>query len=176
MGVAAGSYTGQVVSNGITLRAGLTAILSNTVVSSGGMEYIISGGTLSGGQVVSGGTIMIGTGGMAVGGMLMSGGTVSMGGNMAAGQNLSMGGTGDRFVLTSGVNLGASILGFGNSDVLDLLGVAYGSTTQANFTGSTLTVSNGAAAVSLQLGETYTTSNFVLSNDLRGGTLVSWQA
>ena len=87
-----------------------------------------------------------------------------------------MGGTGDRFVLAAHNTLGAIISGFGLSDQIDLVGIAYGSATTASNSAGALTVGNAITSQTLTLAGSYTTSNFVLSNDGQGGTLVVWNA
>ena len=97
---------------------------------------------------------------------------------MAAGQTVSFTGTTGELVLANLPGFGAKIAGMtGSGQKLDLAGFAYNSSTESaswsQGTGSgTLTVTEGAQVASLTLIGTYVTSNFVLSSDGAGGTIV----
>jgi hypothetical protein len=70
--------------------------------------------------------------------------------------------------------------GFASGDKIDLGTFAFGTgatrsfTEAASHTSGTLTVTNGANHASFTLAGSYVTSNFALSNDGSGGTLVKF--
>ena len=70
--------------------------------------------------------------------------------------------------------------GFGSGDKIDLGHFAFGSgstqtyTEAASHTSGTLSVVNGGNQANLTLLGSYVTSNFALSNDGAGGTLVKF--
>jgi hypothetical protein len=57
-----------------------------SVISSGGLEFISSGGTVSGGTVIGGGRISVAARGSVLGGLTISGGAAVISGTVAAGQ------------------------------------------------------------------------------------------
>ena len=69
---------------------------------------------------------------------------------------------------------GATIGGFSSGDKIDLATFTFGSGTTRSFSSGTLTVTNGGNHENLLFAGSYTTSNFALSNDGTGGTLVKF--
>jgi len=133
---------------------------SKMTVDSGGLEYIVSGGTAAA-TTISGGTLEVTSG--AIGGNV----TFASGGILELDSLMAFGGT---------------ISGFTLGDEIDLRGLAYTSgttnlswtqlTSGANSSG-TLTVSSGAAVENLTLLGQYSLANFSATSDGFGGTLIT---
>jgi hypothetical protein len=110
----------------------------------------------------------------------MSGGTANISGSVAAGQTMNFVGTGGDLALFNLPAFAAAIGGFGNGDKIDLGSFAFSAATTRSFTeapshiSGTLAVVNGASHANLMLLGSYVTSNFALSNDGAGGTLVKF--
>ncbi|MGC2414835.1 MAG: AIDA repeat-containing protein, partial [Stellaceae bacterium] len=144
-----------VLSGGVERVRGVT---SGAVVVSSGSLVVLSGGKASGGTI-HGGLIEVASGGTASGTVsFVSGGTL-------------------RLDATTGFT--GKLNGFAIPDRIDLRGVAFGSSTARKFveasgnTSGTLTVTDGTHTVHLTLLGSYTTSNFKLASDGKGGTLVT---
>jgi hypothetical protein len=93
---------------------------------------------------------------------------------------VTYGGAGGTLALAGGTSFAASISGLtGTTDKIDLLSFAYNSATETKSfteasgnTSGTLVISSGGKTESLTLIGNYVTSNFVLSKDGTGGTLI----
>jgi len=164
----------------------------------GGTEYVSSGGTASGTTVNSGGREVVSSGGAAKGTIVDSGGkeivyagdttnatTISgglvevMSGAYVSGRLFTFSG-GGTLQLDRSVYFKGQIAGFGPPDQLDLRDIAFvsGTTTvsfaeAASHTSGTLTVASGAHTSKLTLLGSYVTSQFTLTSDGHGGTLVT---
>jgi autotransporter passenger strand-loop-strand repeat protein len=151
-----------------------------SVVSSGGLEFISSAGTVSGGTVISGGKITLSSGGSVLAGLTISGGTAVLSGSVAAGQMLTFAGTGGDLALYNLPNFAAQIGGFGAGDTIDLAGFGYGGgetrsfTEAAGNTSGTLSIVDGGKQAQLTLLGNYTSSDFALATDSAGGTFVKF--
>ena len=151
-----------------------------SLISSGGLQFILSAGTVSGGTVISGATMTVSSGGFVAAGLTLSGGTANISGSVATGQTMNFVGTGGDLALYNLPAFGAVIGGFGTGDKIDLGTFTFGSGTTRSFveaashTSGTLSVANGASQANLTLLGSYVTSNFALSNDSAGGTLVKF--
>jgi autotransporter passenger strand-loop-strand repeat protein len=158
-------YDYGTVSGGAIVSAGeqiveAGAAATAMTVDSGGLDYLVSGGTAVG-TTISGGTLEVTSG--ASGGNV----TFASGGILQFDSLMAFGGT------ISGFTLGGAI---------DLRGLAYTSgttnlswtqlTSGANASG-TLTVSSGAAVETLTLLGQYTAANFSATSDGFGGTLIT---
>ena len=171
---------GTVISTGgeAVVYAGGTDRFST--ISQGGIEFIRSAGTVSGGTVISGASMTVSSGGIVAAGLTLSGGTANISGSLAAGQTMNFAGAGGDLVLFNLPAFAAVIGGFGTSDKIDLGSFAFGSATTRSFTeapshtSGTLSVVNGASQAHLTLLGSYVTSNFALSNDGAGRTLVKF--
>jgi autotransporter passenger strand-loop-strand repeat protein len=151
-GTAVGAGAEQIVEAG--------AVASGMTVDSGGLEYLVSGGTVVG-TTISGGTLVVTRG--------------DTGGNVTFA-------TGGILELDSLMAFGGTISGFHLGDEIDLRGLAFTSgttnlswsqfTSGANASG-TLTVSSGAAVETLTLLGQYTAANFSVTSDGAGGTLIT---
>ncbi len=151
---------------------------TGTVVSSGGVQLIMSAGVVSGTTLLSGATLTAFSGGIIAAGLTLSGGTAVISGSVAAGQTVKYVGSGGDLALFNLPGFGASVGGFGAGDRIDLGGLAYGGGETRSFTeagggtSGTLTVTDGGKVAHLSLLGSYVTSDFALSTDGAGGTLV----
>jgi hypothetical protein len=91
-------------------------------------------------------------GGTADNETINNGGTLSAAGGSLTGETV-FGGAGELSLASN--SLGATIVGFGASDTIDLTALGFGSSTKASFSGSTLTVANGANHAALTFGGAY---------------------
>lgn len=194
------------------LSAGAVEIVSSggmttyTTVSSGGEEIVSSGATASGLIISSGGIAVASSGGtteaaeleggyqLVASGGILSGATIAAGTlEVASGATIvapsevafSGGGT---LQLDGDTNSGWHVAGFGTSDQIDLLDIAFVSATkkkdpatELSFTeganeNDTLTVTDGMHTASIQLLGQYTASEFVAASDGHGGTLITFSA
>ncbi len=176
------------------VEAGSTA--SGTVVYSGGNERVH--GVARGVTVDSGGQLHVGAGGVASGGRVNSGGAETVNGRVSGGTidggllEVASGGTasgtitfvsGGTLQLDAGAGFTGAIKGFGKpdpADRIDLRGIAFVSgVTTVSFveasgnTSGTLSVTSGAHTAKLILVGSYVTSQFTLTSDGHGGTLVA---
>jgi autotransporter passenger strand-loop-strand repeat protein len=148
------------------------------VVSSGGTELIVSGGLASGSIVNSGGLVHVTSGGVASG-AIISGGTLEVGSGGSTGSHAVTFAGGGSLRLDQSTAFVGLVAGFGGTDKLDLAYIAFGSGTSATFaeasslTSGTLTVTNGASMAKILLLGQYATSDFHLSGDGHGGTVVA---
>jgi hypothetical protein len=128
---------------------------------------------------MAGGALVVSAGGAMAGGATISGGTVTLSGAAGSGQTITFVGSGGELVLDNLPAFAAQIAGLVNaSQKLDLAGFAYSSgetrawSEAASNTSGTLTVTDGGQTAQLTLLGVYTTSNFILSDDGAGGTIV----
>ncbi len=126
---------------------------SGLTVSSGGAEAVLSGGvatniTLSGGQeIVSAGATTEGI--------------------------FTFVGSGGRLVIDSGAAFNATISGFAAGDRLNLAGIAFSSATIA-YSANTLTVTDGAHSVMIDLLGQYMAAGFQDASNGAGGTIITY--
>ncbi len=180
VGGAEGVGAGGVASRTTLFGGGqwVDGVAVGTHVSSGGREWIASGGVTSSAVVDAGGREVVLAGGRVLGGLTLSGGTAVMSGAMAAEQTVSFVGAGGVLELANLPAFGAAISGLTlPSQQIDLDGFVYHSATETvSWTQSgasgTLTVNDGAKIATLDLIGTYATSDFQLSSDGHGGTFV----
>ncbi len=170
--VSGGGGSLSVLSGGRTVGA---IVSSGAVSGGGGKESVSKGGTASGTIIKSGGTEIVSggaSGGTISGGLI----EVTSGGTASGTVTFVSGGT---LQLDAGASFTGAIKGFGIPDRIDLRGVAFGSGTTGKFTeaasltSGTLSVTSGTHTVHLTLLGSYTTSNFTLGPDGKGGTLVT---
>jgi autotransporter passenger strand-loop-strand repeat protein len=149
-----------------------------TIISAGGLAFISSGGTISGGKLISGATLTVSSGGYVSAGLTISAGTANLYGNVSAGVNFA--GSGGDLALYNLAAFHATIGGFSTGDMFDLGGFSYSSAETVSFTeagsltSGTLQVTDGGLTANLTLVGGYATSNFALSNDGHGGTFVKY--
>ena len=141
----------------LSLLDGGTA--SGTTVNSGGMLFI-SGGSETGGHVLGGGSLTI------------SGGTGAI--SAEAGAKVTFLGPGGELI-TDQPDFAAVISGFGAGDLIDMADFKYSNGTQASFKNGTLALTHGNEHTQLSLAGNYTASNFGLSSDGSGGTLIAFR-
>jgi autotransporter passenger strand-loop-strand repeat protein len=176
--------SGGVLAGGTVRSGGQVFVVAHgtataLVVSSGASGIVQSGGMASATSVVLG-ALTVSAGGSLTGGLSISGGKAIISGTVAAGQVVKYGGAGGTLALTNGASFAATISGLtGTADKIDLLGFAYNSATETKTfteasgnTSGTLVVSSGGVTESLTLLGNYVTSNFILSSDGTGGTLI----
>jgi autotransporter passenger strand-loop-strand repeat protein len=172
-----GSATGATVSNGGNQI--ISGVAQSTLVNSGGMLTVSSGGQANALMVQSGGSALVLSGGAFSGATIIGGRLEISSGGLAISSTVA-------FVGNSGtLQLGANkyrgkIEGFTGADTIDLLAIAYNSGTTTlgyldNGTGSggTLTVSDGVHTAKLTMIGAYVMENFKLSTDSHGGTLIT---
>ncbi|WP_426422611.1 AIDA repeat-containing protein [Bradyrhizobium genosp. A] len=169
---------------GVTLSSGGNQIVvsggyaSGTIVSSGGTETISAGGIASSTYVSGGGLLYVSSGGVASGATIGAGTLeVASGGSIgtSVGFTVSAGGT---LTLDSSQTFTRSISGFGQPEHIDLVDIAYNSSTTLSYaeaasnTSGTLTVSDGVHTAHVALLGQYVTAQFTSATDGHGGTLV----
>jgi len=174
-----GGDTSATVSSGGSLTVYNGGAASVTDVLNGGTETVLSGGVLSGATVVSGGALVISSGATLKSTLVLSGGTATVLGAVASGVSVNFATSGGELVLDDAPAFSGTIAGMHDaSEHVDLGGFAYSSTekvswTEAgNKTSGVLSITDGAKTAKLSLVGSYVTSNFVLSSDGAGGTLV----
>jgi autotransporter passenger strand-loop-strand repeat protein len=184
-----------VVSAGGTLRDGYVG--SDTYYGSptilGGTVIVESGGTTIGDELASGSREVISSGGHAAQDISLLGGTLEVASGGLADHvefdaissyvqyNVSGGST---LVLDGATSFHGVVAGFGNNgdpDRIDLADVAFGTAGKkgplsynGNLLGGTLTVTDGVHTANIALLGQYTASEFALSNDGHGGTLITF--
>jgi autotransporter passenger strand-loop-strand repeat protein len=162
---------------GGTERVSSGGVAIATVISSGGLETVLSSGMAAGATVLSGGSLIVSSGGEVTGAIVLSGGTMTVSGPLSAG-TISFAGSGGELILDDPADFTGKISGMANvSQKLDLVGFAYtpgaeSATWAQTGTSGTLTVSDGGYVAKLTLVGAYTTSNFTLSDDGHGGTIL----
>jgi autotransporter passenger strand-loop-strand repeat protein len=197
--VSGGTASGTTLSGGGFDLVFGTAV--DTMILSGGIEGVQTGGVSLGAQIDSGGIQVVDVGGLASGTIAMSGGAeVVVSGGTASGTTISSGGFmdvrsggavgsgavtfsgGGTLQLDDSVHFGGGLLaGFGVPDMLDLRDITFSSGTTVNFveapsnSSGTLMVGNGTPATTANitlLGQ-YMTGQFNIKTDGAGGTLVT---
>ena len=140
-----------------TVTGGIT---NRTIVNSGGVELVNSG--IANGTIIAGGLEQVAVGGAAV--------------------DVTFQGPGGKLQLDNSNLFSGEISGFGDTDVIDLRDIAFGSGTMLGYaadagnTSGTLTLGDGINSVSLVLLGQYSAANFVLSSDGHGGTMITEHA
>jgi autotransporter passenger strand-loop-strand repeat protein len=164
---------------GTTLNAGGVQIDWGTAVATtitGGGQYVY--GTAADTVILSG-IQYVGAGGASYGTMIGSGGTAhAIAGSSV--HNVTFAGTDATLVLDRASDFSGFISGWQDGNHLDVSDIAFaeGSTTlvyaaNAGNSGGKLTVSDGTHTASLSLLGQYAASDFALSSDGHGGTMVS---
>jgi large repetitive protein len=186
----AGQLTLVNQASGTINAASASALLVNTgtnaIGNAGVMEASASGGlNVNGaGGVTNTGTLWANGNALSVTGDVSGTGTdritgagrLHLGGTVAAGQTVSfdVGSTGT-LQLAQSLQFGGTIVGLAASgaNALDLADIGFISgTTKANFSGGTLTVTDGTHNAHIVLAGDYTGHTFVTSSDQSGGTKV----
>jgi autotransporter passenger strand-loop-strand repeat protein len=164
-------------------------------VSSGGFDFVQSGGVASSTVILAGGNATVMLGGTVVDSIVSSGGiqTVSSGGTLSGATlsggflEIQSGGTagtsmigfgtlGGTLELDDSQHFNGVISGFGVPGGIDLTDISYGSGTTVGYsgdnTGGILTVTDGSHTATLSLLGQYVVANFAIQSDGHGGTLV----
>jgi hypothetical protein len=175
-GPGSSSFTeaGTLVANGAGTAAVTAAFvnLGNVSLTAGNMNFlgaVTNSGTIEGAAgVLEFKTALSGTGTLEVG----SAGTVSLLKGAAAGQTVNfLAGTG-LLDLTKPIDFKGLIGGFGASDQIDLLKT---NETSFSYAGGVLTVLDGKKTeASLHFSGSYTQTDFTLTSDGHGGTLIGF--
>ncbi len=174
-----GTASGDTVSSGGRQVVGVGGVANAVTVTVSGDQTVSSGGAASGTIVGSGGTEIVYAGG-TTNATTISGGLVEvMSGAYVSGRLFTFSG-GGTLQLDRSVYFKGQIAGFAVPDQLDLRDIAFvsGTTTvsfaeAASHTSGTLTVASGAHTAKLTLLGSYVTSQFTLTSDGHGGTLVT---
>ena len=94
----------------------------------------------------------------------------------ASAQSVTFTGSAGTLILDDALAFTGQVSGLAGSDAIDLADVSYGANTQATFlgnaTGGTLTITNGTQTANIALVGDYLSSNWDLSSDGNGGTVV----
>ncbi|QUD88290.1 NF038122 family metalloprotease [Phenylobacterium montanum] len=175
---AGGQTSGTVIFSAAFETVSSAAVAVGAVINAGGHEYVLSGGTTSGATVASGGVLSISSGGVVAGGLTLGGGTANVSGVLGAGQTVTFQGSGGLLDIANPSAFGAIISGFVLGDTIDLPSFTYSAGTESatwsqTGTSGTLTITDGALVANLTLSGSYVTSNFKLSADSTGGTLIN---
>lgn len=131
--------------------------LSTSQINSGGIAYVLSGGSVTN-ETISGGALEVLNGGKANGLMTFA---ASAGGTLRLDASQTFSGP-----------------GFGEPDFLDLSDIAFGSGTTVSFTeagnnlSGTRKVSDGTHSATILLLGQYTAAQFTKQSDGHGGTLI----
>lgn len=174
-----GDQGAYVWSGGVLAVSSGGAARDDTIVY-GGSGRVLSGGTIQDVAVMYGGALTVSSGGIIDGPISILGGTVGLNGPVASGTTVSFAGSGGELVLANPTTFAGTIAGLSlPSQEIDLKGFAYSSTGEtvswteaANNASGTLSVSSGGQVAALNLVGSYVTSNFTLSTDHDGGTIV----
>jgi hypothetical protein len=184
-----------VVSAGGTLRGTQLGTNANYDIPTvlGGTVIVASGGTTIGDEIASGGREVISSGGHAAQDIWLIGGTLEVGSGGLADDvefgivsGLLQYDSGSTLVLDASTSFHGVVAGFGNNgapDQIDLADIAYGTAGKkgplsynGNDVGGTLTVTDGVHTANIALIGQYTASEFAVSNDGHGGTLITFEA
>jgi probable HAF family extracellular repeat protein len=84
--------------------------------------------------------------------------------------------TGNILKLDDAVQFTGTVSGFAAGDVIDLGDISSGPNTTLTYTGGTLTVTDGTNTANIKLSGKYTQSQFAMSSDGSGGTLITVSA
>jgi len=174
-----------------------------TTVNSGGEEIVSSGGAATDLIVSSGGIAVVSSGGsedltelkggyeLVASGGSMSGATIyagtlelASGASVLIPSEVAFAGSGTLLV-DGGTSFGWHVAGFGAGDQIDLEDIAFGTMTtkkgqnsQVSYTGDavsgTLSVTDGVHTANIALLGQYMASEFAVSNDGHGGTLITF--
>jgi autotransporter passenger strand-loop-strand repeat protein len=161
--------------DGVTVALGASEFVYSGTVSGGtvlGYQEIDGHGSASGLTVSGGGTEAVLSGGVASGITLAGGQDVVSSGATAEGL-FTFVGSGGRLVIDSGAAFTAMISGFAAGDKLTLAAIAFSSAT-ITYSGSTLSVTDGAHSVSLDLLGQYMAAGFQDSSTSAGGTIITY--
>jgi autotransporter passenger strand-loop-strand repeat protein len=168
-------------------------VAQGTVVSSGG-KLLVSGAGVARNAIVEGGGFISGAvDGLTVvdqnpslvtkvegeisGIVQLKGGTTRLSGVVASGATVSfLTGWSDTLQIAQGATVDGLIKGFHFAHNIDLMGFAFGAGETASWaqsgTSGTLTIKDGAKVEALTVAGSYVTSQFRLSTDSAGGTLI----
>lgn len=156
-----------------------------TFESSPGTRLVIDGrhyGVMGTGTLIAGGgTVVLDSAGGAYQSTQIDAGTLEIGVTGAAGTStISFLSDANAILqIDKGAMLSNTIDGFGQGDTLDVRGIAFGSSTVADYapvgtTGGTLTLSDGVNTEDFQLAGSYSANGFHISADGAGGTSVTY--
>jgi len=153
--------------NGGTEIIGAGGVDSGTGIEAGGTETVLAGGlvylTKAGttGVTVDSGGIEVVSSGLSLKDLAVSGGDAKIAGVMAKGQRVNMAGA-------------------GSGDSIDFSNLPYRAGASAQFreakngTSGTLTLTDGATTQKLKLLGAYVTSNFNVTSDSSGSTIIKF--
>ncbi len=167
-------YDGGVV-DGVTVALGASEFVYSGTVSGGtvaGYQEIDLHGSATGLTVSSGGAEAVLSGGVATN-ITLSGGQEIVSAGATAEGIFTFIGSGGRLVIDNGAAFDATISGFAAGDRLNLAGIAFSSATIA-YSANTLTVTDGAHSVMIDLLGQYMAAGFQDSNNGAGGTVITY--
>ncbi len=168
------------MAGGATVKAGgrqtvFSGGVTRGTVLRGGTEIVSAGGTASGTTLSTGGAEIVhgkASGGVINGGLI----EVASGGTASGTVTFVSGGT---LQLDTGAGFTGAIKGFAVPDRIDLRGIAFAAGSTKSFkeaagnTSGTLTLTDGTHTVHLTLLGVYSSTNFKLAIDGKGGTLIT---
>jgi hypothetical protein len=165
---------GSIVANGTSsVTVNLAFINTGSALISSGSMAFVGAATNNGTIDAAGGTAIFSTAVAGTGTLDVDAtGTLSLLAGAGAGQTVDfLAGTG-LVDLSTPLAFAGTIAGFGGSDVIDLIKTAE---TSFSYSGNVLTVINGTTEVAaLKFAGTYQQSDFALSSDGSGGTLIKF--
>jgi len=151
-----------------------TAFVNAQSVTAGSGKLTFLGSVTNSGTMSAGtGTLtlateVLGTGNLTIG----AAGTLALEDGASASQTVQFGATSGLLDLTDPLAFDGAISDFGGKDQIDLLNTA---STTFTFASGTLTIENGSATVAkLDFAGAYTKSDFAISSDAHGGTLLTF--
>jgi hypothetical protein len=155
----------------------------NTITNAGLIENTGAGGTTIKSAIANTGTLEVTAGTLTVSGAVSGAGGVTIAGGVADftgvfTQAVTFSKTTGILELGKSVGYTGTLTGFSKTGTtsLDLVDIAFGSTTKATYSGTTtagvLTVSNGTHTAKINLVGDFTSSTFTVSGDGHGGTTV----
>jgi len=172
-GVVLGTALATTLSGGLQIVSS-GGVASGTQVLSGGREYVSAGGAVSEVVVWSSGTELVDSGG-SLADATLSGGTLTVFTGGLAGGTIAFAGDG-LLKLADADSFRGTVAGLaGDNATIDLMDIAFSDasfTWSAGATGGVLTITDGADTATLNLIGQYAASDFQLSSDAGGGTMI----
>ena len=171
--VDASEASGTILDSG-SLSVSDSGIVTSTILNGGTLD-VLDQGTANASTIHLGATELVEAGGI-VGATTIAGGMLDLKAGAVSDDAITFSGQGILKIeqkLDSGPSTFASqIKGVALGDQIDLSGLSYASGTTATISGSTLTVSNGAATETFTLADTSVT-HFGITKDSSGGILLT---
>ena len=174
--VDASAATGTILNSG-SLSVSDGAVITSTTLNGGTLD-VLDEGTANASTIHLGATELVETGGV-IGATTIAGGSLDLKAGAISDDAITFSGPGtlkiEQKVLSGTSTFASQIKDIALGDSIDLSGLSYTSGATASVSGSTLTVSNGAASESFALANASAT-HFGISKDSSGGILLTAEA